>query len=74
MTLNWATAPVTDDFVLTQNSLANSVFNLVYDASVGLDARGNWWGAAPPNGGMIVQDGAGAIDWSNWLPVRPDLP
>lgn len=72
--LNWATAPVTDDFVLTQNSLANSVFNLVYDASVGLDARGNWWGAAPPNGGMIVQDGAGAIDWSNWLPVRPDLP
>ena len=23
---------------------------------------------------MIVQDGAGAIDWSNWLPVRPDLP
>ena len=72
--LNWAVAPMTDDFVLTQNSLANSVFNLVYDASVGLDARGNWWGADPPNGGMIVQDGAGAIDWSQWLTERPDLP
>ena len=72
--LNWAVAPVTDDFVLTQNSLANSVFNLVYDASAGLDARGNWWGSDPPNGGMIVQDGAGAIDWSHWLTERPDLP
>ncbi|NLB64940.1 MAG: hypothetical protein GX803_00505 [Lentisphaerae bacterium] len=70
----WDVNPVTADFTFTANSLENTQANFWLEAPFAVNAQGNWWGAAPPDPAKIVATGAGAIDWSNWLPVRPDLP